>query len=87
MKVVDRGGRLGAVDGAGVQAEDVQGLGRAVGDPGGGAQRAAQLAHDAGGRQAVADDVADGDRDAVAAGRSTRSYQSPHTFSAPTAGR
>lgn len=54
------GGGLGAVDGAGVQAEDLQGLGRALGDVGGGRQSAAELAHDAGRPESVADDVADG---------------------------
>ena len=45
--------------------EHVQRPGGAVGDPGGGAQRAAELAHDAGGGQAVADDIADGHRHPV----------------------
>lgn len=54
------GGGLGAVDGAGVEAEDLQGLGRALGDVGGGRQGAAQLAHDAGRPESVADDVTDG---------------------------
>ncbi len=59
-------GRLGTIDLPGVQAQSFQGAGRAVGDASGRAQRAAQLPHDAGGFQSVADDVADGDRDAVA---------------------
>jgi hypothetical protein len=55
-----------SADEAGVQPEGLQGLGWAVRDAGGGAQRAAQLAHDAGGLEPVADDIADGDRDTVA---------------------
>ncbi len=63
---LDDGGVLGAFDGARVQTEDFQGLGGAVGDAGYGAEGAAEQAHDAGGVEAVAHDVADGDADAVA---------------------
>jgi hypothetical protein len=48
-----------AVQGAGVQAEDFQGLGRAGDGADGCAQGAAEHAHDGRGVQAVADDVAD----------------------------
>ena len=51
----------------GVPAQHVQGLGRAPGHPGGGAQGAAQLAHHPGGREPVAHHVTDRDTDAVAA--------------------
>jgi hypothetical protein len=56
-----------SVDRPGVQAQYLQGLYGAGNGPDGRAQGAAQHAHDGGGLQAVADDVADGD--GVAVGR------------------
>jgi hypothetical protein len=49
-----------------VPAEDPEGLCGAGGDQGGGGQGAAELAHDACGLQAVADDIAYGHGDLVA---------------------
>ena len=63
---VSHRGVLSSVNGARVQPQDFQGPGGAVDGARGGAECAAQLPHDAGRGQAVADNVANSHRDAVA---------------------
>lgn len=83
---LDCGGVLGAGDGAGVQPEDLQGLGGAIGDEEAAlrALRSRPMMPAACRPWPTTSPTATAMR---SPGRSTRSYQSPQTLRAPTAGR